>query len=467
MYRQEETSVTVSIRDLLLQGAEYADQWVAYRRELRDIPGITVAIRYRDDLLLSCGYGLANIEQQVPMTPQHIFRVASHSKTFTATAILQLWEQGKLRLDDGLGQFIPWLASQPIGKVTVRQVLNHSGGIIRDGLDADHWQLDKPFPDEAELRHIVEHGGVVLDANERFKYSNVGYSLLGLVIEQLSGTSYHDYVRHNIVERLGLADSGPETDAAVRERMATGYTAPRLGVARMPIPDISTGSMAAATGFYSTADDLSRYALAHCRGNNVLLTDAAKREMQQPYWAVEDADQHYGLGLSVTDIGDRRVVGHGGGFPGHATATMVDPKEGLAVIVLTNQTRGPAGAIATCIVKILNFALTSTTQADEHAGSALASFTGRYMNMWGVTDIVRFGEALVELDPDADDPVLHPARLTIEDGDTLRIATAGGYASPGEQIRYVRDSAGSITRIIDGGVSYYPPEDYRRRVATT
>src|SRR5438270_2057811 len=96
--------------DLLRQGAAYVEQWVGYRQERRDLPGVVVAIWGGDDLVLSRGFGYADIERQIPMTAQHIFRVASHSKTFTATAVMQLVEQQKLRLDDRLSAYIPWLS---------------------------------------------------------------------------------------------------------------------------------------------------------------------------------------------------------------------------------------------------------------------------------------------------------------------------------------------------------------------
>src|SRR3954449_8274171 len=96
-------------RELLCDAASYADRWVAYQQRLREIPAVTLAVRHGDDLILSSAYGYANVENGTPVTTEHIFRVASHSKWFTATAIMQLKEQGKLRLDDPLGEYIPWL----------------------------------------------------------------------------------------------------------------------------------------------------------------------------------------------------------------------------------------------------------------------------------------------------------------------------------------------------------------------
>ena len=138
-------------QDLLRDAVVYTHQWVAYQQDRRDLPGVVVAIRCDDRLLLSQGYGHADIEQQIPLTPQHIFRIASHSKTFTATAIMQLLERGALRLDDRLADYIRWLREQAgLAQVTIRQALNHSAGIVRDSDDADFWQLEHDFPDQKE-----------------------------------------------------------------------------------------------------------------------------------------------------------------------------------------------------------------------------------------------------------------------------------------------------------------------------
>jgi CubicO group peptidase (beta-lactamase class C family) len=450
-------------QDLLRDGVAYADQWVSYQQERRELPGVVVAIRYDDTLLLCKGYGHADLERQIPMTPEHIFRIASHSKTFTATAIMQLVEAGKLRLDDPLADAIPWLRDQVgLTRVTIRQALNHTTGIVRNGDDADYWQLDQPFPDSEELRRLVENGGVVLDANTSFKYSNIAYALLGVVIEAASGMPYDAYVTQHIINRLRLADTGPDTDARCQARLATGYTARRFGLPHRSLPDVTTNALAPATGFYSTAEDLCRYAAGHFFGNEALLSDASKREMQQPYWKVAQADMHYGLGFAIHEINGRRFVGHGGAFPGHATMTIFDPSDRLVVVVLTNEVSGPAAILAHGIVTTIGFAL-KQNPAPEGSASSRERFTGRFANIWGITDIAAFGDALVGLHPEADDPAKFVTRLAIMDEQTLRVTETHGMAAPGERVRYVRDAAGDVTKVIMGGTSAYPVAIYRER----
>ncbi|MGH2410890.1 MAG: serine hydrolase domain-containing protein, partial [Chloroflexota bacterium] len=411
--------------DLLQDAVDYADRWVAHQQDRKDVPGVVVAIRHQDQLLLSTAYGHADLERRIPMTPGHIFRIASHSKTFTATAIMQLVERGALRLDDRIADSIPWLREKDdLASVTIRQVLNHAAGIVRDGIDADHWLLDHPFPDHAALRRLVEDGGRVLNPNEGFKYSNIGYGLLGLVIEAASGLSYHEYVRRHIIQPLGLADTGPELDAHAEGRLATGYTVRQYGRPRRPLPHITTGALASATGFYSTAADLCRYAAAHFPGDDTLLSDASKREMQQPYWKAEQTDRHYGLGFIVCDLGERRLVGHSGGFPGFITQTMFDPKERLIVSVLTNDSRGPADLLMRGIMSIIEFAQKQRNASEWVFGDPRERFTGRFANEGGVLDVAVFGENMFELSPDADNPVQFTATLAAADERTLLITEA-------------------------------------------
>jgi CubicO group peptidase (beta-lactamase class C family) len=447
----------------LRDAVAYADQWLEYRREFRDIPGLVVAVRHGKDLLLSKAYGWASLEDDVAMMPQHIFRIASHSKTFTATAIMQLVEQGRLRLDDRASTYLTWLPSE----VTIRQLLSHTGGLIRDGRDADFWHVEREFPDRNELRAVAADG-MVFETNRSFKYSNIGFGLLGLVIEAVTGTDYNKHVTRHVVERLGLVDTGPEVDPGRADRMVSGYTRARLGVARQAVsPTIDTHALSPATGFFSTAEDLCEYASAHCTGDDRLLSDASKREMQHPWWQIDQADEGYGLGFSVRSIGRRQMIGHGGGFPGQSTRTLIDPAYGLVVVVFSNTSAsdGLAAPLAESIVKLIDFAL-----ACSHVSIPdlpLDRFTGRFASSWGVTDIVAFGGALRAIGPEADDPVQRVSELQVIDADTLRIAASGGYASPGETVRYERDGDERITRVVLGGTTNYPVDLFRQRYGST
>ncbi|MDY7104162.1 MAG: serine hydrolase domain-containing protein [Actinomycetota bacterium] len=445
----------------------YAAEWVPFRRRITRVPGIQVAVWFDDGLAMSEAYGVADVDTGAELTTSHLFRVASHSKTFTATAIMQLVEAGTLRLDDRVDAWLPFVADDPdgLGDVTVRELLSHAGGVIRDGNNGDFWQRLRPFLDEDGLRAASLDGAHVLDPNQRFKYSNIGYSLLGLVVAAASGAPYNEYVTTSIVERLGLTDTGPEMDGSRAEEYAAGHSSLAYDDERRTIPHVDTRAMSAATGFYSTAADLCRYASAHFLGDERLLTDRSKRQMQHEHWDVSGGaggrEGHYGLGFAIGTVGERRMIGHGGGYPGHITRTMFDPEARLAVSALTNTIDGPAEEIASGIVKLVDLAA-APPAGDPVSAEEAAPFCGRFASLWNVVDVVHLGGRLLLISPSVGDPAAMVGELSIVDEDTLRVEDINGYASVGEPMRFERDANGAIEQVRGtSAVSMWPYETYR------
>ncbi|MCU1405367.1 MAG: hypothetical protein JWQ43_1670, partial [Glaciihabitans sp.] len=340
----------------------YIDSWLEYRAWKLRVPGVQVAVYFDGALQFSKAYGFADVESGTELSTGHLFRVASQSKAFTATAILQLFEAGRLRLDDTAGMYVKALvdAGSPVALVTIRDLLEHSAGVIRDGLDSDFWQLTRAFPDEAELLAIILDGGDKALPGVSFNYSNIGYSLLGLIVESASGRSYHRYVTEEIVDRLGLSNTGPELDSSRAADYATGYTGFHTSLVRRPVKHVDTRAMAPATGFYGTAEDLVHFFAAHFAGDTRLLSDASKRLQQRAHWHSDNAKagaSQYGLGMIIDSIGGHRVVGHSGGYPGHITRSFIDPTAGLAISVMTNAVDGPAAELSSGILLLIDAAL--------------------------------------------------------------------------------------------------------------
>jgi CubicO group peptidase (beta-lactamase class C family) len=446
--------------------ARSADEWIALQREIHRIPGVQVALLHEDRVVLSSAHGQADVEHDVALTTDHRFRIASHSKTFTSTAVMQLVQAGRLRLDDRLADHLAFLQGAPAGAVTIREVLGHGSGLVRDGWDGDFWQLFRPFPDRADLERIATDAADVLPANARFKYSNIGFGLLGRVVEAVAGVSYTTYVTDRIIEPLGLSRTTPDIDGVPGSELATGYASLAYADRRLPIDPVRTGDLASATGFVSTASDVVRYAAAHFSGDERLLDDPTKRVMQRTEWTVEGAaDTGYGLGIEVVEVGDRRMLGHGGGFPGHITFTMFDPLARFAISVLTNCIDGPAQLLATGAVKLVDLALAGPSPSD--AGADLGRFCGRFANIWGVFDIVELGGRLHRLDPRLGDPTTSTCLLEVADERTLRIAEAPGFASPGERYEYEWAADGSVERVRGGSaLTSYPYDRFREMAAS-
>lgn len=445
-----------SVRDAV----DYYADWVAFRQQYLRIPGVQVAVRVDGREVLARSFGLADVERNVPLTNAHLFRVASHSKTFTSTAVLRLVERGKLRLDDTAGQWLPWLkdAQSPLADATVRELLSHASGIIRDGHEGDFWHLDKAFPDRDALRgEILAGTATVLPGNQRFKYSNIGYGLLGLVIEAASGESYNAFLQREIVDRLGLRNTGAEIDPERLGEFATGYTALSYAPRRVPIDHVGTGALSPATGFFSNASDLACYFSTHALGDTRLLGDASKRRMQQPLWDSDESGGRYGLGIGIRKIGERTVVGHSGGFPGFTGMTLVDPKANIAVSVLTNAIDGQAGQLVQGAFHLLNLAGKPAAQ-DAPSPRQLKRFTGRYATLFSMVDVVLLGNRLYMVAPTAPDPAAAAIPLAYVDAHTLRVdgGTVGTYGEP-MVFSFRRDGSVDAMRL---GVKYLPIQDF-------
>lgn len=426
---------------LVMDAVKYLDSWLEFNFNDSRLPGMQVAISYGGKLVYSSAFGHANLESNEKLTKQHTFRVASHSKTFTATALMQLVESKRIALDDPVSQHLEWFISSSdsrMGKVTIRQLLNHTAGMIRDGEDADYWQLLRPYPNKEELQAYISKAKLIYPSDKRFKYSNYGYSYLGLLIEEVTGQSYGAYAHEHIISRLGLQSIGAELDEKAKNTLATGYGLELLNHPPKPFGHLSTNGMAAATGFYSNAEDLCSYFSAHFYGNDTLVTDASKRAMQKAEWESEKKTEKYGLGMAAYKKSGWKLRGHGGGFPGFITSTKFDPEKKLVVSVLINSLSGPSEMITGAIINIID-SFHAKASSGSKADKTHEKFTGRFYSKWGATDIVLAGSTLRAIRPRRWSDFQYSDRLKVVSANTLVIEDASGYESPGEQVVYAFD----------------------------
>jgi D-alanyl-D-alanine carboxypeptidase len=438
------------------------------------MPGFVVTIAHEGEVVFNQAFGYANLEQQTPLTVDHIFRIASHSKTFAATAIMQLAENKLLGIDEPVVKYIPWLKehSDPrMTHVTLRQLLSHSAGVIRDGSDTNYWQVSVPFPDLEEFKSQFMESNLIVENNSLMKYSNFGYTLIGCVVEHVSGMPFNQYVQEKILDPLGLTQTVPEFKEEILPGLATGYACRIVRKQRLPISDrIDTKAMSSATGFYSTTTDMCKYFTAHFIGNQKLLSDESKKEMQRTQWHVNNSksNEEYGLGFCVNYCGDRRILGHGGGFPGHITRTFFDPQANLVVVVLTNCIDGEARTMGEGIISVINHFEKSDKLADKSSVERMRKFEGRFMELWGDLAIVENGNKLLAIgtnnwSPFNDDCGI--GELTYIDDCTLRIERAHGFYSQGELVTFNRNSDGSIQSIRYAGCDMLPEARYKTNVA--
>lgn len=430
---------------------DYIPQWVAYQVRQHELPGVSIAVLQDGKSVLEAAFGSADLSTGEALTPARQFRVASHSKTFTASGIMRLVEDGKLRLDDRVGDHVEGL-HKSLARATIGQLLSHSAGVIRDGTDGGQWADRRPFLDEEELREALAETPV-LPANTRMKYSNHGFGLLGLVIAAVTGQSYDDWIAREVVAKAGLKHTWPDTPTPEMDRLSKGHGTKVLLGQRPIIPgDNPANALASATGFVSTATELARFfSQLDPDAKKSFLSVESRREMTRPHWRVPDIsiEQHYGLGTIQGRIGAWEIVGHSGGFQGFLSQTAMVRGQGLTICVLTNSMDGTPGLFLEGIIRILQaFAKRGPP------GRKVADWSGRWWGgPWGPLDLVPLGDTVLMAAPGLWNPFLDAGELTVE-GDAGAISKAGGYASHGEAVRLVRNKSGKVVEVWLGASRY-------------
>ncbi|MCL2428225.1 MAG: beta-lactamase family protein [Alphaproteobacteria bacterium] len=427
---------------------DYIPIWLELQMRQYEQPGCIIAILHRGRIVLDRAFGYADLAAREHLTPRHRFRIASHSKSFTAAGVMKLREQKILRLDDPIGAYVKRL-NRRIAEVTLAQLLSHSGGVVRDGPDAGQFSGRRPFLAADELLADLQLPPAI-EPNTRFKYSNHGYALLGLAIEALTGEPYAKWIRREIVDRAGLAETQPDMPLAKGVPMARGHTSLLPAGRRLAVAgEDHANAIAPAAGFVSTARDTARFfAQLDPAAPDSPLSAASRREMVRRQWRNphSSVEGYYGLGVIVGALGGWEWFGHSGGLLGYISRTCVIPSHGLSISVLTNAVDGFAHFWLDGTMHILR-----TFQTRGTPPQRLRNWTGRWWSAWGAGDLIPLGERVVLANPHLFNPFQDAPEIAVTRGDTGRVALAGGYSSHGETVRRERDSRGAVRAVWFGG----------------
>jgi CubicO group peptidase (beta-lactamase class C family) len=312
-------------------------------------PGMAVAI-VQDGICQHCqGYGLANLEWSAPLTPTTVFRLASITKTFTATAILQLYQQGTVQLSDEIADLLPDSPASWKG-ITLEHLLSHTSGLKSyNDLDAFRTRWSRADLSPWELSRLFADLPLDSEPGTRFSYSNSNYVLLGLLLEQLTGSSYHDYIRTTIFAPLGMEHSFYMDDRAIILQRASGYFRTSEAYQHPPFRSVTTSY--AAGGMGSTLEDLLIWENA-LRTNRLLSAELFKRATT-PIRLADGSLSPYGLGWFVDTQMGQRLAYHPGGVEGFATFLGCFLDLPLSLILLTNCSDTDITSIALTLASML------------------------------------------------------------------------------------------------------------------
>jgi CubicO group peptidase (beta-lactamase class C family) len=432
------------------QATQLLDAWIESVIDFERLPGLSIAVVHDQEIVYARGFGFRNVDKRLEAAPGSVYGICSMSKMFTAVAVMQLRDAGRLDLDDPVSTHLPWFA--PEGEtaaepITLRDLLRHSSGLPCE-VDHEVWESERQlYPSREELVARAQDLKLIYPANSRFNYSNLGYSLLGEIIATVSGLDYEEYVRRNILDPLEMDDTVLfPPDQPTCDRLATGYAhLPRRPGPRAALTGREPGAFAPAGGYYSSVLDMAKFAMWQFRvradEDERILGRTTLEEMQSPQWP----SPKWGLGFTYYWIGDLDLYGHQGGCAdaGFKSQFILCPEEETAVVVLINASDGPHFSLAFSTYEIMSTALKAF--GEEIGGREDQSrFAGYYTSdrSWSDAEVVPWDGDLAVLWVPTHNPASALVKLRHVEGGTYRqVEEDGGL---GKHYVFEADAAGSV-----------------------
>lgn len=452
----EATADAARQRAAIAEVVELGDLWIETQRRYARIPAISLAVARGDETVWSRGFGTIDRQRRVPATGDTLYSICSISKLFTAIAVMQQWEEGRLRLDEPVTTYLPWARLAPDERdsvpVTLRGLLTHSAGLPRESAHPYWTGPDFPFPAREDIRAAIAGQAPLYPASTTIQYSNLGLTLAGEVVEAAAGQPYADYVTTRILAPLGLARTTPGIPAGrLGTDLAVGWGALTAEGERPEVALFDARGITPAAGFASSVNDLARFASWQFRllrsNRSEVLRPSTLREMHRVHFITADREASWGLGFAVYQIDGRPIVGHGGSCPGYRSTLMIDPGSETAIALAMNAMDDPA-RLARPLAALLAGRLAATLFPAPGSGAVdLRAYAGVIGGQpWGAESVVvpwAGGLAWVELA--AGDPHGDLTRLKPLGGDRFRVVTGKGEER--DVVTFVRRADGSIDHV--------------------
>lgn len=327
----------VVMAPLVQSGITLFDAWVTSQIQSRQIPGVTIAIVYKDSIVWKKAYGKASLTPVQATTSDTLFPLGALTKPFTASAIMKLWQEGKIDLDSALARYLPDFEIQGYhptkNPITVRQLLNHTSGLPQDAA-FPYWN-DLEFPLFPAIWQTIKGQQLVYKPGTTWKYSHLGYAILGKIVEVASGQEYSDFVQKNMLDPLIMTSTTFRPHTVKDKKLSQGFT--DLSQGRKIIPFYDLKGMKAALGIYSNVEDMGRFASFFLSPDDPLnvLRLSSRRYMTQSSLTI-NPQMGYGLGFAVRREKDAVFIEHPGSMPGSSCYLSMSPKNRCAVIIMCN-----------------------------------------------------------------------------------------------------------------------------------
>jgi len=430
--------------------------WLEAQQAYDNLPGISVSVVSDQDLIWSGAYGMANVERNVKIDPETLCSICSVSKLFTSVAIMKLYDEGKLRMDDRIDDILPWynLKQQypDSGPITIASLLSHSSGLPRENTYS-HWNgPDFNFPSKKEIIEKLSTQETLYPASTHYQYSNLALTLLGYVVEEITGEVYEDYVIKNILRPLGLSNTSPTMQKALHgNKLAIGYGNLSRQGKRVPLHFFEGNGVNAAAGFSSNVLDLAKFASWQFRLKDTTITEILKpatlRNMQNVHWIDDDWKGMRGLGFGVYKGPDGdKWVGHGGYCPGYQTSFSIHPKSKFAYTVMINANGVNPSKYVYGIHNLFKKVKVKDDKEVDKNTLDLSDYTG-YFN-WDIAEetyVASWEGKLALINLPTESPAESMTLYKHIDGDTFKRVRDDGEL--GEKLLFERDANGNVVRM--------------------
>jgi CubicO group peptidase (beta-lactamase class C family) len=441
------------------------DMWIEQHIAHSGIPGLSIAIVYDQEIVWAKGFGYADLKKKIASTPSTVYRIGSITKVFTSSAIMQLRDAGKLRLDDPVAMHLPWFrVDNPFPdspEITIRHLLTHTSGLPREAAFPS-W-TDHVFPTRKELAEAVPNQSLINAPETTYRYSNLGMALLGEIVVEVSGKPWADYVEEKILRPLGMRSSNAAPGEDLPGRRAIGYMRLMPDGTRSVFDYYDTGAIAPAASIVSTVEDLSRFASLQFRdgpaGGDQILKGSTLREMHRVHWVYDDFSGGRGLGFDVDRRDGKTFVGKTGSIGGHVNRLFMVPREKIAVVVSLNADDGSTFSFATQAYEVVGPALLKATRKPvapkPEADPAWQRYVGLYADPWGweYEVMILGGELIIYAYhyPPYENAASGYSRLTPVEDSTFRM-------SDNELLTFELDDDGRVVRIKRRSDYIFPKE---------
>jgi CubicO group peptidase (beta-lactamase class C family) len=414
--------------------ASKVEEYMAARVKRDHFSG-SVLIAKGGKVLFSQGYGMANLEHDVPNTPQTKFRLGSITKQFTAMAILILQERGKLSVQDKIKKYLPD-APKAWDEITIHHLLTHSSGIPNY---TESFEFLRTLPVRVTLKELIakfKDKPLDFKPGEKFKYSNSGYVLLGQIIENVSGQNYPSFMNEVIFGPLKMKDTGYDNATAIIKHRASGYSR-RLGIVLTNCDYVDMSIPHAAGALYSTVEDLLKW-------DEALYTERlVSRKSIEAMFKPFKGDYGYGW-IIDTRLGQTRHA-HGGGIMGFVTMIERYPAEKLLVVALSNLENSPIGTIGNDLAAITlgaKYVIPREPRVAKVDPGLYDACVGQYEG-----DVAGKGKEILTISRDKDRLMCQPKGknkvvLTPESETSFYVKAVDSEA------RFVKDPAGKVTHLV-------------------